>query len=566
MVELAPGVLIGGRYRLVEELGQGGMATVWRAEHVAMSAPVALKLIRPELARTEGARQRFLSEARTLASLRGPHVVQILDVGLDHEWPFISMELLHGATLGERLHRVHRLSAAQTARIITHVCRALTSAHERGIVHRDLTPHNVYLVRNDEAEIAKVLDFGIAKIIEPQGLAARPSTHSGMVLGTPHYMSPEQAQGEAVDHRSDLWSLGMIACECLTGRHPFDGYVLGKLMLAICAEPLPVPSSFGPVPEGFDAWFAKAVARDVQERFQTARQAAQALNRLCAPSGAQLAPGREDSFSSPAPESARFDDRPASSSSPVTLAASPKAPLGAQRTTDSTQPLTTSERPPPVQARRSARPARVVFALMGATLAVGVATRWSAGPRGEDAAAPAAQPTRSSASKARAVETPPRIAEVRAPEPKRAPTSVPAIEGGSARGFVTALLPALGVRIEVPAELTAKLAPNRLATEDESVVLTFTEQDPSGSFSELYAAARRESAQRDVSYHAKGDTWFVVSGRDGKHIFYEKTMQHADRTTSFQLRYLAGEKPRYSVLLEYMEDSFRVSDAPAEQQ
>jgi serine/threonine-protein kinase len=204
MSELSAGALIGGRYELIEKLGRGGMATVWRARHVAMEAPVALKLVHPELAQTEESRQRFLTEARTLATLRGPHIVQILDFGLDHEWPFIAMELLQGETLGERLLRIRRLGPAQTARVITHVSRALARAHERGIVHRDLTPHNVYLVHDDDEEIAKVLDFGIAKVIGADSASARPATRTGIVLGTPHYMSPEQAQGAPIDHRSDI--------------------------------------------------------------------------------------------------------------------------------------------------------------------------------------------------------------------------------------------------------------------------------------------------------------------------------------------------------------------------
>ncbi len=158
----------------------------------------------------------------------------------------------------------------------------MTKAHEAGVVHRDLKPDNIFLVRNDEEEIAKVLDFGIAKS-QLHGIASVSSaTRTGSVLGTPYYMSPEQAEGaKSVDHRTDVWAMGVIACECLLGARPFDAETLGALLLAICAREMPVPSRLGPVPAGFDAWFAKACARDVSQRFATAKLAAQELARVC---------------------------------------------------------------------------------------------------------------------------------------------------------------------------------------------------------------------------------------------------------------------------------------------
>jgi serine/threonine-protein kinase len=170
------------------------------------------------------------------------------------------------------------LSPGDTARVLTEVGRAVQRAHEAGIVHRDLKPENVFLVRNEDDEIAKVLDFGVAKV-EQTGLGAEGTrTRTGSILGTPYYMSPEQAQGnKAVDFRSDLWALGVIAFECLIGKRPFWSDGLGDLVLMICVRDMPIPSEVGSVPLGFDEWFARACSRDPDARFQSARELTEAL-------------------------------------------------------------------------------------------------------------------------------------------------------------------------------------------------------------------------------------------------------------------------------------------------
>src|SRR5690606_18346549 len=162
--------------------------------------------------------------------------------------------------LAQRLRREKRLSAAETARVITHIARAVGRAHEEGIVHRDLKPENVFLVENDDEEVAKVLDFGVAKVESGKLGESEDNnrTRTGSILGTPYYMSPEQAQGnKTVDFRSDLWSIAVIAFECLTDKRPFYSDGLGDLVLAICIREIPVPSQVAPVPLGFDAWFKK---------------------------------------------------------------------------------------------------------------------------------------------------------------------------------------------------------------------------------------------------------------------------------------------------------------------
>lgn len=271
-----------GRYRLDERLGAGGMGSIWRAQHLVLAAPVAVKLIDREAVADEETLARFMREAQSAATLRSPHVVQILDYGVDENLPFIVMELLDGENLAQRLRRVGKLSSGETARILTHIGRAVGRAHEAGIVHRDLKPENVFLIRNEDEEIAKVLDFGVAKVSSVGALGQEGTrTRTGSILGTPYYMSPEQAQGnKTVDARSDLWSLGVIAFECLTGKRPFYSDGLGDLVLQICIRDIPVPSAIGSVPLGFDAWFAKACARDVDARFQTARELTDALREV----------------------------------------------------------------------------------------------------------------------------------------------------------------------------------------------------------------------------------------------------------------------------------------------
>ena len=201
-------LIIAGRYVLKRQLGRGGMGSVWEAEHIALRSKIAVKLIDPVLATSADAQSRFMREAQAAASLRSPHVVQILDYGIDREQPYIAMELLEGETLAARIERLGRLSPRETARIVTHVARAVGKAHEAGIVHRDLKPDNVFLVHNDEEEIAKVLDFGVAKTTREFGAGAGSGTRTGALLGTPYYMSPNKPKAP------ERWIIAPISGPC----------------------------------------------------------------------------------------------------------------------------------------------------------------------------------------------------------------------------------------------------------------------------------------------------------------------------------------------------------------
>ena len=277
------GRVLAQRWRLLSQLGKGGMGSVWRAEHLELGTPAAIKLIEASIADSEEALARFKREAQSAATLRSPHVVQILDYGVDQGMPYIAMELLEGDSLAARLSRLGRLPPEMTATLLTHVARAVSKAHEIGVVHRDLKPDNIFIVRNDDEELAKVLDFGIAKKTrDGLGSTSTPDTRTGAMLGTPFYMSPEQAIGrKAVDHRTDIWAMAVIAFECLTGRRPFVDETLGGLVMAICTDPIPLPSSVAQVPAGFDEWFAHGTQRDPSLRFQSAREAVEQLRLVC---------------------------------------------------------------------------------------------------------------------------------------------------------------------------------------------------------------------------------------------------------------------------------------------
>jgi eukaryotic-like serine/threonine-protein kinase len=283
--DIAPPGLVAGKYRLTTLIGRGGMGSVWEGTHTTLGTQVAVKFIDSQYAESPEARNRFESEARAAARLRSKHVVEVYDHGVtDDGRPFIVMEYLRGEPLDTRLDRVGRLPAKETARLVMQVCRALSKAHAAGIVHRDLKPENVFLVWDDEdgADVAKVVDFGIAKFTD-SSLGNSSATRTGSVLGTPYYMSPEQARGlRSVDHRSDLWSVGVIAYRCIVGVLPFEGEAVGDLLVKLCTAPLPIPSQIAAdVPPGFDAWFAKALARDPAERFSSANELAESLGAVC---------------------------------------------------------------------------------------------------------------------------------------------------------------------------------------------------------------------------------------------------------------------------------------------
>jgi serine/threonine protein kinase len=281
------GQLIGERYRLEALLQRGAMGSVWRAEQLSLRAPVAIKFLDPSLMELPEMTRRFMQEARSAAAVRSVHVVQIFDYGSDGNVPFIAMEYLEGEDLDTRLSSKGTLTPAELHKIFGEVARGIGQAHALGVIHRDLKPSNIFLAREGEHEVTKVIDFGIAKVkVDALELRKNMQTRLGTLLGTPQYMSPEQVRGSSLlDHRTDLWALAIIACECLTGRYPFSGTSVGELTVQICTERPSAPSSLGPVPAGFDRWFFKATNKKPSQRFDTAEAMAAALGEILLSTG-----------------------------------------------------------------------------------------------------------------------------------------------------------------------------------------------------------------------------------------------------------------------------------------
>ena len=279
------GTVLAGKHRITREIGRGGMAAVYEAENVDIGKRVAIKVLAQELTTSAVVVERFLREARAAAAIRSPYICDVYDSGrLEDGRPFLVLELLEGESLYERMTVVRNLDAETTVAIITQVCRGLAKAHAASIVHRDLKPENIFLTKDEEGRLcAKILDFGLAKFYAPMnnGDAKQARlTREGAVFGTPAYMSPEQVRGQgAVDHRADLWALGCITFECLTGRTVWQtDQGVAMTFAQIANAPLPRPAEFRPdLPPSFTAWFDRALSRSIDQRYQTAKEFADEL-------------------------------------------------------------------------------------------------------------------------------------------------------------------------------------------------------------------------------------------------------------------------------------------------
>jgi eukaryotic-like serine/threonine-protein kinase len=277
---LEPGVVVGGKYRLERPLGAGGMGAVWVARHTLLDVEIALKVMGPQLANVPEARSRFVREAKAVAQLKSPYIVQVHDFGGIDDMPYLAMELLSGEDLGSIIAHEQRLSLARTVEIASSVAKALRVAHEARIVHRDLKPTNIFLAKVGGEQVVKVLDFGIAKVLAG---ADAGTTTSGAIIGSPAYMSPEQARGGSLDERSDLWSLGAVVFEMLTGQQAFAGTTIGDVILKICSDDPPVATRLAPwLPSEVDSFFERVFERDPGRRYPTARAFVEALDKVAA--------------------------------------------------------------------------------------------------------------------------------------------------------------------------------------------------------------------------------------------------------------------------------------------
>jgi serine/threonine-protein kinase len=272
------GTVLDGSYRIEGLLGEGGMGAVYAATHLRLEKPVAVKVMARELTANPEALARFRREALVTSGLGHPHIVQVFDFSTTPTGePFLVMEFLDGEDLDHRLRRVGRLPAADVVRMVKQVASALMTTHNKGIVHRDLKPANIYLLEvAGETDFVKVLDFGISKVRS----ASTKLTRTSSVMGTPNYMSPEQAKGntEAIDERTDQWALACIAWECLSGQGPFVGENVPSILFQIVHEP---PSSLLPKVAGLhpqvEEVLLRGLAKNKNDRFAKVDDFAAAL-------------------------------------------------------------------------------------------------------------------------------------------------------------------------------------------------------------------------------------------------------------------------------------------------
>ncbi len=272
------GTVLGERFLLVERLGHGASGTIYRAEHTTLRRRVAVKVLHHELSRDDLAMERFRREATTVSDIDNEHIVQIHDFGRAADGRlYLAMELLEGETLDQVLHRDKRLAIADTVDVIIQLGEALMEAHAMGYIHRDLRPRNIYLaMRRGRANFVKLLDFGLAKLVEKEGEAE--STSLGMTFGDPKYMSPEQARGDNVDRRADIYSLGCIAYEMLVGQPPFvGGKVFDILTRHVDTVPVAPIERREDVPPWLNATVMRMLAKSPGERFITVYRLIEAM-------------------------------------------------------------------------------------------------------------------------------------------------------------------------------------------------------------------------------------------------------------------------------------------------
>ena len=281
-----PGDVIDGKYVVDHELGSGAMSVVYRVTHRVTQKCFALKALLPEVAANAELARRFLREGQVASQLEHAHAVEVYDVGRSDGTLYMVMELLDGESLDQRLRRTGALSFAEAARLLVPCLEALAEAHGLGIVHRDLKPANIFVCRETTVrpEHAKLLDFGISKLSGAPGETAQPLTRSGLVMGTPHYMPLEQMRGQRVDHRADIYAIGVVFYQVLSNRLPHHASNFGDLILAMASEPPRALDRAVPdLPAGVAAIVHKAIARAPEDRYASLTEMLAALAPLLSP-------------------------------------------------------------------------------------------------------------------------------------------------------------------------------------------------------------------------------------------------------------------------------------------
>jgi serine/threonine protein kinase len=270
LTELAAGSTFAGRYQIIEELGRGGMGRVYKALDKEINEKVAIKILKPEISAEKGTIERFRNELRLARKIRHKNVCQMYDITTARNLYFITMEYVSGEDLKTTLNRVGRLSVGKTLLVARQICKGLSEAHGLGVIHRDLKPHNIMI---DRAGDVRIMDFGVARSLKSEGL-----TESGVMIGTPDYMSPEQALGDPVDERSDIYSLGVILYELLVGEVPFKGDTAFSVALKHKTEPAPNPKELNDqLPDDVAALLLKCLEKEKKKRFQNTEELLQEI-------------------------------------------------------------------------------------------------------------------------------------------------------------------------------------------------------------------------------------------------------------------------------------------------
>ncbi|MGC4117165.1 MAG: protein kinase [Myxococcales bacterium] len=273
------GKLVGGKYKVAKKLGQGGMGSVYLAENVGIGQRVAIKFLNPSFFGEETVVARFLNEARSYGALTHPNAVQLHEHGQDDDGNlYICMEFVEGQDLKHLLESEKRLALKDALDIVLQICDVLAYAHGKGIVHRDLKPENVMVVKGLRGWHAKVMDFGVARLADTNRVTA-----AGSICGTPRYMAPEQAEGKDIDHRVDVYAVGLVLFESLTGHHPFTASTIAETMRRQVMDPMPHIKDIAPelnLSEALDAAIQKAVAKEREQRWDSMTEFAKTLVAL----------------------------------------------------------------------------------------------------------------------------------------------------------------------------------------------------------------------------------------------------------------------------------------------
>ena len=278
--------LLTSRYRLERRLGRGGMGTVYKATDTSLERAVAVKLIREDLVASSEAAERFRREAKAAAAFAHPNLVTVHDFGVDLDTRvFLVMELLEGFTLRQRFEQQKNFTPQQILQVLGGVCAGLQAAHENGLVHRDLKPENIFLAQSGSGEVAKILDFGLAKFLgsTANSAAATVDTLPGVLMGTPQYMSPDQLSGEPASAAWDVWALAVITYEMLAGMHPFPATSVGQMHHSIISGRFtPLSTHLPDAPAGWQQFFDRALSPKTAGRPQSAKEFVSALAKAFA--------------------------------------------------------------------------------------------------------------------------------------------------------------------------------------------------------------------------------------------------------------------------------------------